>query len=276
MSTSVFGSTGFIGGRYCQLFPDEVIRIARNSKYPVSGNILYFISTTHNYNVFENPFLDINTNLVWLMNVLNVISPDYTFNFVSSWFVYGDTDLPAKETSECHPKGFYSITKRCAEQLIISYCETFGIRYRIFRLANVYGVGDKDVSDKKNALLFLIDKLSRNEPIELYYGGDFFRDYIHVDDVCYNLHNFIHSAPHNEIINIGSGVPYIFKNLIGYAKDRLGSTSNIITIEPSDFHKIVQVKDMYLDVRKALALGMKNQIRITVGLDEHIEKVKNG
>ena len=73
---------------------------------------------------------------------------DFVFNFISSWFVYGDTKLPAKESYQCKPKGFYSITKSTAEQLLISFCNTFKKKYRILRICNVYGLNDKNVSKK--------------------------------------------------------------------------------------------------------------------------------
>jgi nucleoside-diphosphate-sugar epimerase len=127
---SVFGSTGFIGSRFVDLCPRQTIEIPRESREPQSNDILYFISTVHNYNIFDDPYLDIDTNLNLLIEVLEKCKgkEDITFNFISSWFVYGKTnDLPAKESSCCNPKGFYSITKRAAEQLLVSYCETVNI-----------------------------------------------------------------------------------------------------------------------------------------------------
>ena len=119
---SVFGSTGFIGTNFCNLYKNDVVTIPRDNRTPLSRDVLYLISTTHNYHVFDDPFLDIDTNLTTLIEVLEQCrGKDTIFNFISSWFVYGDTDLPAKETSNCDPKGFYSITKRTAEQLLVSY-----------------------------------------------------------------------------------------------------------------------------------------------------------
>src|SRR3989304_5330798 len=122
---SVFGSTGFVGGKFCEMYPDEVIRIPREDNQHQSADILYLISTTDNYNVYDKPTLDIETNLIKLMKVLeqyrkNPIE-DQVFNFVSSWFVLGDVPLPAKEDAYCNPKGIYSISKRTAEQMLISY-----------------------------------------------------------------------------------------------------------------------------------------------------------
>ena len=67
---SVYGGTGFIGGAFCDLYPDEVVKIPRESRKPESKDILYLISTTSNYNILEDLHLDINTNLNVLMETL--------------------------------------------------------------------------------------------------------------------------------------------------------------------------------------------------------------
>lgn len=86
----VFGSTGFIGSRFCELYPDDVLRHARDNYEPMADDVLYLISTVDNYNVFENAFLDVDTNLTVLLKVLeNCKNKNLTFNFISSWFVYG-------------------------------------------------------------------------------------------------------------------------------------------------------------------------------------------
>ena len=273
---SVFGGTGFIGSRFSEMYESDVSVIDRQTYIPKSKNVLYFISTTSNYNVFEDIHLDINTNLSTLMNVLeNCKEKGLVFNFISSWFVYGKTeDLPATENSVCNPKGFYSITKLCAEQLIISYCETFGIKYRILRLTNVYGETDKSVSKKKNALQFLINELVNNRDISLYDGGKNIRDFIYIDDVCRAIHTCITRGNLNDTINIGSGQPYQFLDLMTYCKNKLKSRSTIISVLPTDFHDIVQVKNMYLDTAKLKLLGFKQKTTINEGLDLIMNKYK--
>ena len=109
---SVFGGTGFVGSEFCKQ-NDHSILIDRDSNTPKSSDVLYFISTVDNYNVYKDPLLDINTNLIKLVKVLEECKKNNvkTFNFVSSWFVYGmKTELPVKESDHCDPMGFYSIT----------------------------------------------------------------------------------------------------------------------------------------------------------------------
>ena len=263
---SVYGSKGFIGSAFCELH--DCVEIQRNQRAPLTDEVLYLISTTHNYNVLEDSFIDIDTNLNVLMETLDECRKKgiKTFNFISSWFVYGDTELPATEMSYCNPKGFYSITKRCAEQLLISYCETFDMNYRILRLCNVYGSTDKKASKKRNALQYLISKLKENEEISLYDGGQFYRNFMHVTDVCNAINVVCDKGIKNEIYNIGSMNNYLFKDIIEIAVNELRSSSKISSMTPPDFHKKVQVKDMILDTKKLHDLGFEEKISISKGV----------
>lgn len=273
---SVYGGTGFIGSRFCELFCNDVVKIDRDVNAASTNNILYFISTVDNYNIHNDLKKDINTNLIKLVEVLEYIkkhkdTTDFVFNFVSSWFVYGqNNEIPFKEDiSKCNPTGFYSITKHCAEQLLISFCQTFNIKYRIFRLANVVGEGDNKISNKKNALQFLIKEAVYNRNLPLYYGGEVLRDYIYVDDVCAALKMCIDNAPTDEIINIGSGIPYRFKDIINKAIEYSNSTSVIDYIEPTKFHNIVQVRHSYLDTTKLKSYGFK----VKYDIDRIVERL---
>lgn len=250
---NVFGGTGFVGSNFVKY--NTCILNSRDDYIPKTENILYFISTVDNYNVHTDPFIDIETNLTLLIKVLKNTKPGSTFNFISSWFVYGDTDLPAKEDSYCDPKGFYSITKRTAEQLLISYCETFKINYRILRLANVIGKDDKKVSKKKNALQYLINEMKVGNDINLYEGGEFIRDYIDVVDAVEGIRLVTEYGDYNQIYNISNGNPIYFSKLIAYAAYKLNYKGTINNISQPEFHKNVQVKSMYLDNTKLKKLG---------------------
>jgi nucleoside-diphosphate-sugar epimerase len=191
------------------------------------------------------------------------------FNFISSWFVYGESEsLPVSETAHCNPKGFYSITKKCAEDLLVSWCRTFNKKYRIIRLANVYGAGDGDVSKKKNALQYLAEKIKNNENIELYHVGNFVSDYIHVQDAVSAIRLILEKGGLNQTYNVGSGIPHIFSDLIKSMVHITESKSKITSIEPPDFHKVVQVKDMFLDIKKLKNLGFLPTVTIHEGLLE--------
>jgi nucleoside-diphosphate-sugar epimerase len=272
---SVFGSTGFIGKRFCELYKDDVVQIERNTYSSDTNNILYMISTVDNYNVHSDLHIDVDTNLTVLLKVIDNIKDkkDVIFNFISSWFVYGkNNEIPFREDySKCSPTGFYSITKHCAEQLLISFCETYDIKYRIFRLANVIGEGDTKISKKKNALQFLIKEIVHNNEVPLYYGGEVLRDYIYVDDVCDAIKLCMDKAPTDQIINIGSGKPYRFLDLIENAIAYSNSTSEIKEIKPTNFHNIVQVRHSYLNTTKLQSYGFEIKYNINTIVERLVD-----
>lgn len=283
---NVLGGYGFVGSEYCKVAQNHhlVIRNFRNNLEVVSPDCVYFVSTIGNYNVYTDNLLDINTNLVILMQTLDrykkrieLTGKKGCFNFISSWFVYGqdsgfgEGSRGIPETDHCDPKGFYSITKRCAEQLLISYCETFDINYRILRLANVLGKQDKKVSPKKNALQYLLGELKENRPIDLYDSGYFYRDFIDVRDCSRAIDLVVNKGELDSIYNIGNGEPVVFRDAIEYAKEKLGSTSEIRSIEQKEFHKKVQSsRSFYMNNSKLRDLEYKPQYTIYETIDDII------
>jgi len=266
---SVYGGTGFVGGNFCRLFSDDMILQQREERKPNTNEIIYFISTVDNYNIHTNITLDVETNLKVLCEVLDFCrDTNIVFNFISSWFVYGECELPAKEEYYCKPTGFYSITKKAAEDLLISFCRTYGVKYRILRLCNVMGNGDGKVSSKKNALSYMIDLLKKDEDVYLYDNGTPVRDVMHVDDVCRAIKLICDEGNINEIYNVGSGQPTSIGDIIGKAKEYLGSNSTIKYKEAPEFHKIVQAKDFWLDTSKLNQLGFKQSIPIDKIIEE--------
>jgi nucleoside-diphosphate-sugar epimerase len=253
----IFGGRGFVGSEFVKQNPNIIVN-ERNDYEIKSKNIVYLISTISNYNMLKDPYVDIDTNLTTLMRVLDQCrDKDVTFNFISSWFVYGDTDMPAHEDSFCRPTGFYSITKKAAEDLLICYAKVFNIKYRILRLANIVGPGDPKASLQKNALQHLINELKSNRDVNIYDNGNMYRDYIHVADACRAIKLVMDYGDINTVYNVGNGKPVKFKTIIDYAHKITNSTSQMNNVEPPPFHKIVQVHSMFMNTEKLKKLGYK-------------------
>jgi len=268
---TILGGRGFVGKRYVDTYYHHAIgnitSVNSREDYRVySADVLYLISTVDNYNVFSDVHIDIDTNLSVLVSVLENwksyqerTGERGVFNFISSWSVYGNQPSPVAEDAPCDPKGFYIITKRCAEQLLISYCDTFGLKYRILRLANVVGVGDKKVSEKKNTLQNAFNKLGRNEDVELYGDGMFYRDFIHVQDCVDAIEAVIARGRTNEIYNIGNGNAdgrlMHYCDILQGAANLLHSTGKIVYKKPTEFQSKVPVASFFMSTQKLKQLG---------------------
>lgn len=275
---NVYGATGTIGSAFCKRYDKEVNVMPRDRVHStLSGDILYLISTTHNYNVLSDPYLDINTNLIKLMSVMESWRkecPENVFNFVSSWFVYGDgyDTLPATESSPCNPKGFYSITKRTAEQLLISYADTYGLKYRILRLGNVMAPGDKGVSAQKNALQYLINKMKAGEDIEVYGDGAFYRNYVDITDVVRAIKHLMDKSDTNQIYNIGYHHDTQFIDLLVGASRELRYNRSFKYVAAKPFHQVVQTRSFKMNTDKLQVTGFRCEVSPFDALDKIIHK----
>ncbi len=255
---SVYGGSGFIGSNFISKYPEKSFFVPRDCNYIDCNQSLYFISTNNNYNIFEDTKIDIKTNIEKLIDVLDEHRKQKfcgVFNFISSWFVYGfQQEMPVKEDACCNPTGFYSITKYSAEMLLKSYCETFGMKYRILRLCNIVG-NDKGISAKKNALQYMFKLIMRNEDVKVYDNGSPIRDIMHVDDACRAISICLERGETNSAYNISNSDAKPIIDYITIAKNITNSNSKIDFIRAPDFHKKVQAKDMWLDNSKIINMG---------------------
>jgi nucleoside-diphosphate-sugar epimerase len=146
-----------------------------------------------------------------------------------------------------------------------------GINYRIMRLTNIIGVGDKNVSAKKNAIQHMIGLLKKNEPVKLYDQGSNIRDFMYVDDACRAIDVCIRNSPLGETINISNSQPVSIFQVMDYAKKKLNSSSELMSIETPDFHKVVQVKDVCLNNEKLLSYGYSPSINTFAAIDRILQ-----
>jgi dTDP-glucose 4,6-dehydratase len=89
---------------------------------------------------------------------------------------------------------------------------------------------------------------------------------MHKDDVCRAIDLIVEKGSLNEIYNIGSGQPTRIYDIISRAKTLLNSKSDVKTMDPPDFHKVVQSTNFWMDVTKLKELGFEQQITLDEGI----------
>ena len=141
-------------------------------------------------------------------------------------------------------------------------------------MTNVIGEGDKGVSLKKNALQYMIGLLNNNDPIKLYDDGSNIRDFMYIDDACRAIKTCIDSAPLNEIINITNKEPVSIGEVIRYSKEKLGSSSELTSIEAPHFHKVVQVKNVCLNNDKITSYGYHPSVHTFEAVDKILTSIE--
>lgn len=244
-------------------------------------NIIYHCaSTVDNYNVLSNPYIDIETNIngtIRLLEICKNLAKKPKIIYPSTFFVYGNeydrTHKPINEESKTDPLAIYPATKLCTESIIKLYAKLYQIPYIICRLTNVYGEEEEYNNKKKGGLNYLLMQLVKGEPIAIYKGGNFYRDYLYVRDVV-DAFQFLESRIENDTFLIGYGKSTLFKDIIEYAQTLTGKKSRITEIDPAPFHKIVGITNFVADTSKIRNLGWAPKIDYKEGIKRVINRYK--
>lgn len=243
--------------------------------------VYHLASTVDNYNILTDPYIDMETNIrgtIHLLELIKQLPKKPKFIFSSSFFVYGNQydkqQSPINEDSPTDPLALYPATKLCAEHIIKLYGKLYSIPYLICRFTNVYGENEAYANKKKGALNYLIMQAIKGEPLNIYNGGEFYRDYIHVSDVVEALLFLEQKNIVNDTFLVGFGTPILFKDMIDYLITSTQSTSKILHIEPPEFHAIVGIHNFVADTSKLQKLGWKPTIDYTVGIQKIIDQYK--
>lgn len=244
--------------------------------------IYHLASTVDNYNVLTNPYLDVETNIngtIRLLEICKNLPRKPKIIFLSTFFVYGQeydrTKTPINELSRTDPLAIYPATKLCTESIIKLYSRLYGIPYLICRLTNVYSENEDYNNKKKGGLNYIIMQAVKGKTLSVYKGGNFYRDYIHVDDVISALSFLENKNIMNDTFLIGFGGSALFKDMINYIHELTDKKSTMQQIDPPFFHKVVGINNFVADTSKINNLGWKAKINYKEGIERIVERYKN-
>jgi nucleoside-diphosphate-sugar epimerase len=242
--------------------------------------IFHCASTVDNYNVLSDPYIDIETNIngtIHLLEQIKQLKNKPLLVYLSTFFVYGNeydkTKIPVDENSHTDPLAIYPASKLCTESIIKLYSRLYGINYLITRLTNVYSENENYTNKKKGALNYMIMQAVLGKPLYVYKGGNFVRDYIHVDDVVSAL-LFLEKSQKKDTFLIGYGTPVPFQTIITYVHNLTGNKSKIISIEPPEFHNVVGIHNFIANTSKINNLGWNAKIDYKTALSRIVDHYK--
>ncbi len=244
--------------------------------------VYHLASTVDNYNVLTHPYLDVETNIngtIRLLEICKDFARKAKIVFLSTFFVYGNeydrTKTPINEMSKTDPLAIYPATKLCTETIIKLYSRLYDIPYLICRLTNVYSENEDHNNRKKGGLNYMIMQAVKGKTLSVYGGGNFYRDYIHVDDVVSALNFLENKNIKNDTFLIGFGKPILFKDMINYFLKITEKKSKVVEIEPPEFHKAVGITNFVADTSKIKNLGWKAKINYREGIKRIVKRYKN-
>ena len=208
----------------------------------------------------ENPSAYINSNVNGFMNILESCRHFKVENLVyaSSSSVYGSNkDIPfsVKDRTD-NPISIYATSKKSNELMAKSYSHLFNLKTTGLRFFTVYGPwGRPDM-----AMYIFADKISKNEPIQVFNNGIMKRDFTYIGDIVQGVVSSVEASFECEIFNLGNNRSENLKDMIRLIEKSLGKKAII------DFKgmQLGDVKDTFADIDysiKKLNYNPKTSIR---------------
>lgn len=199
--------------------------------FHLAGNTsVYFAKKNNkkNYNVTVQPIKDI-------IHVCKKYKRKPLIIFTSTATVYGlKKKFPVNESTKTLPITTYDKHKFLAEKMLINASNKKILSCVNVRLSNVYGPSNVSVSSNDRGIInkVCMNALKGND-IYLFGGGEYFRDYIYIDDVVdalikIALSKNLKRKKYNICSGIGTTLFDTFKLIILKAKKTVKSKSIII------------------------------------------------
>jgi len=191
----------------------------------------------------------------------------------SSSEAYGTSEYaPMDEKHPLNGTTPYAASKAACDQLIFSYCRTFGMDASIIRPFNNYGPRQNEGS-YAGVIPLTVKRLLRGEPPVIYGDGKQTRDYLYVTDTAdaaVQIYN--HNNTRNKVLNIASGKEISIKTLIKAIAEHMEFEMSIVYEEerPGDVRR--HIANIYLAED---LIGFKPTIEIKEGLKRTIEWYTN-
>jgi UDP-glucose 4-epimerase len=215
----------------------------------------------------ENPAQDFDRSVVTTIEVLEYIrtlSSKTVLIFPSSGAVYGKAEkFPINEKDPLHPTSPYGYHKKMAEDLLISYGRTYGIRCGVVRLFSVYG------TELKKQLLWDSCNKFMTRKKEFFGTGDETRDWISVKDVVRLMYVLAENASSEvPIVNGGTGESVKIADIIGFLGSQFPESSSAV------FNGKTRAGDpehTLADTTSARAIGWKPEVSWQEGMKEYAQ-----
>ena len=169
-------------------------------------------------------------NLIGSINLINasVNHKIKCFVFTSSIAVYGDQELPLKESQTPQPEDPYGIAKYAVEMDLENAHRLFGLNYIIFRPHNVYGPGQNIADKYRNVVGIFMNQILQKKPLTVFGDGSQTRAFTYIDDVApYIAESIAFAKAKQQTFNIGSERPISVSQLANEVKSVLENDSTV-------------------------------------------------
>jgi UDP-glucuronate 4-epimerase len=211
----------------------------------------------------------ISSNIIGTFNIIEIAHKIKVKHLLiaSSSSVYGASKKPVfKETDKTDRQlSIYAATKKSTENIAHSYSSLWKIPITMMRFFTVYGPwGRPDMAYFK-----FTKSIIKNKKIDVYNGGEMYRDFTYIDDVTKSIELLINKIPSQNnkkkytndslsnvapfrILNIGNQKKVYLKNFISALEKKLNkkAVKNNMSMQKGDVKKTLSNTNLLFQIIK--------------------------
>ena len=224
---------------------------------------------------YVSPLAYIETNIVGTYNILESCVNNKIKNVIvtSTSEVYGSSKYePMDENHPTISQSPYAATKKSADELALSYYNSFNLPVKIIRPFNTYGPRQSPRAIIPNIAYQLLNKKIKKVKI-----GNLTpkRDYTYVLDLCEAFFKVHNSKKFGEIFNTGTGQNLSIKELY-YKICSILEIKKPLDVQNKRKRKITsEVTSLRCNNKKISKLGWKPKTKFNSGLKKTIKWISN-
>ena len=233
--------------------PEVIINLAALCEVGLSWN--------HALDYYETNLM----SLVRLTNELSLRTWLQKFTQIGSSEVYGSVERPANEDHPVKPSSPYAASKAAFDFHLRAICRHQGFPGVIVMPSNGYCEGQ--------TLNRIIPKTiicaMTGQKLKLQGGGAARKSYLHADDISRAILLVNDKGTLGEVYNVGPAAPMSIVDVVGTIGQMLGKTlDELVDVAPE---RTGQDSQYWLDSRKIMSLGWRQQIPLEHGLNRMID-----
>lgn len=242
----VTGSEGFIGQNMCEYLSARDFDVVGYDvkRIPFGGESAYYVPDLREFSAVIHLGANSSTtepnlpkilkqNFIFSQELYNKCRLANTkFQYASSASVYGVEPESFKEDTFCHPVNNYALSK----YMFDVWLQTQTFSYQGFRYFNVYGKHEDHKEGQASPIHTFTKQAKENGVIKLFYGSSkYYRDFVHVDDVCEAHHRMLYSGK-TGIYNVGTGHDVSFNTIADLIARKYNAKIEMIPV-PANIRK---------------------------------------
>jgi len=193
------------------------------------------------------------------------------FIFISTHSIYGNSKRSILTEKKLLPKPIspHGASKFSAEHVVQFMSNFYKIPSIILRVFSVYGPGMRP----HTFIPLVIDRLSKNLPLDAYADYNVKRDFIYIDDVVSYILATLNKRIKFQVINIASGKSYMLKEIVIKIAEIMKKDPNRLEFKrhERDFSRMVGIDNIASVTRAKKILKYSPLTDIDLGLAKTVE-----